>query len=514
MDNVEITCDGMSIDNAYEKNEHTYSQVNTSTLDLLIKAFDYSNDHLEIDVLGDVNDVDRSVYDFADDYMNVLNDEEMVPNISLDDMKLQHEENIMAVKDKPLMLACLDTVKEGWLQDYVSNIREPDIDWAMASRHFLPFILGGSMPDYYSNSVRYRVPSRDVEKETMVENNEEKLATTAYLVSKRAWGFTEQGLSQQPLTFGDPVQTALAYRESMLQYFWKHKAEAQKIVLMDEDPCRDIFTEFEKVLRLFNGAVATYPYTILATRADCAIKLLGQTISTTPEWEPKKGGLKEFNGQHALRERAKKIDQGILVIWFEMPYNIWCGDCNSMILKGVRFNTDSTKIVIQTNPKNCEYLVISEAQKKYEDFDNEDIETMALHVEEGEHTIHCYSFSSHNATFPWPPSPSSFPSAFRQLISRFWSGKPERRPGFDEIVSILERYAERVEEDPNLLKCQDDCYGQTGNQSLPIPPGALAPVPRRAAPIPDSLYSIFEFLDCMEKALSHNGNNLTLFVSL
>nr|GEZ08860.1 serine/threonine-protein kinase HT1-like [Tanacetum cinerariifolium] len=51
-----------------------------------------------------------------------------------------------------------------------------------------------------------------------------------------------------------------------------------------------------------------------------------------------------------------------------------------------------------------------------------------------------------------PPLPASCPSAFRQLISRCWSGKPERRLDFDEIVSILERYAERVEEDPYYLK--------------------------------------------------------------
>ncbi|KAG7013056.1 Coiled-coil domain-containing protein, partial [Cucurbita argyrosperma subsp. argyrosperma] len=52
-----------------------------------------------------------------------------------------------------------------------------------------------------------------------------------------------------------------------------------------------------------------------------------------PEWTPKQGSLNKFHGQHALRERARKIDQGILIIRFEMPYNIWCGGCNSMIAK-------------------------------------------------------------------------------------------------------------------------------------------------------------------------------------
>ncbi|KAG9141701.1 hypothetical protein Leryth_025893, partial [Lithospermum erythrorhizon] len=123
-----------------------------------------------------------------------------------------------------------------------------------------------------------------------------------------------------------------------------------------------------------------------------------------PEWSPSKGGLNKFNGQHALRERARKIDQGILIIRFEMPYNIWCGGCESMIAKGVRFNAEkkqvgnyySTKIwsfamksaccqheiVIQTDPQNCAYVIMSGARKKIEDYDAEDAETMLLPVDE------------------------------------------------------------------------------------------------------------------------------------
>ncbi|MCO5575324.1 hypothetical protein L7F22_029124 [Adiantum nelumboides] len=119
-----------------------------------------------------------------------------------------------------------------------------------------------------------------------------------------------------------------------------------------------------------------------------------------PEWTPQQGSLNKFHGQHALRERARKLDQGILIIRFEMPYNIWCGGCHSMIAKGVRFNAEkkqvgnyySTKIwsfsmkaaccrqeiVIQTDPQNCEYVIISGAQKKTEDYDPEDAETLML----------------------------------------------------------------------------------------------------------------------------------------
>ncbi|XP_075522249.1 uncharacterized protein LOC142555316 [Primulina tabacum] len=128
-----------------------------------------------------------------------------------------------------------------------------------------------------------------------------------------------------------------------------------------------------------------------------------------PEWEPKKGGLNKFHGQHALRERARKIDQGILIIRFEMPFNIWCGGCESMIAKGVRFNAEkkqvgnyySTKIwsfsmksaccrheiVIQTDPKSCEYVIISGARKKIEEYDAEDAETLVLPVEDDKNKL-------------------------------------------------------------------------------------------------------------------------------
>lgn len=124
-----------------------------------------------------------------------------------------------------------------------------------------------------------------------------------------------------------------------------------------------------------------------------------------PEWTPNQGSLNKFHGQHALRERARKLDEGILIIRFEMPFNIWCEGCNdSMIAKGVRFNAEkkqvgnyySTKIwsftmkspyckhqiVIQTDPKNCEYAIVSGARRKIEEFDIEDVETIELLTDE------------------------------------------------------------------------------------------------------------------------------------
>ncbi|GJW41243.1 hypothetical protein Tco_0067088 [Tanacetum coccineum] len=151
--------------------------------------------HPELDVLQHDNYVDHSILkvnqhptaeplpvdDFVDDYMFVLNDEEMMPNYSLDDMKFQHEEDNLTVKERPNL-----SRQDGCERDKVTvpyeiseylqmqdppelkkagcKTVEPDADWAMVSPHFLPCILGGSMPDYFSNGVRYPVPWRDVEK--------------------------------------------------------------------------------------------------------------------------------------------------------------------------------------------------------------------------------------------------------------------------------------------------------------------------------------------------------------
>ncbi|CAL5224116.1 g6748 [Coccomyxa viridis] len=116
--------------------------------------------------------------------------------------------------------------------------------------------------------------------------------------------------------------------------------------------------------------------------------------------------LNKYNGQHPLRERAKKLDQGILVIRFEMPFNVWCNGCGHLIGKGVRFNAEkkaignyySTKIwsfcmtspccqehiEVQTDPKNHEYIVVAGARRKAESYTAADAETMELPDKEEE----------------------------------------------------------------------------------------------------------------------------------
>lgn len=55
-------------------------------------------------------------------------------------------------------------------------------------------------------------------------------------------------------------------------------------------------------------------------------------------------GLDQYHGHHRLRERGKKAHIGIIVIRFEMPYNIWCDGCKNHIGMGVRYNAEKQKV--------------------------------------------------------------------------------------------------------------------------------------------------------------------------
>ena len=45
-----------------------------------------------------------------------------------------------------------------------------------------------------------------------------------------------------------------------------------------------------------------------------------------PHWRPDfhGGDLDKLHGGHKLRDKAKKIDQGIIEIRIELPFPIWC----------------------------------------------------------------------------------------------------------------------------------------------------------------------------------------------
>lgn len=120
----------------------------------------------------------------------------------------------------------------------------------------------------------------------------------------------------------------------------------------------------------------------------------GQNKYYPPDYNPKVGGLNKFLGTHALRERANKIHLGILIIRFEMPYNIWCEGCKNHIGMGVRYNAEKTKlgmyystplyqfkmkchlcdnyIVIKTDPGNLDYEIVSGARRQENRWDPND----------------------------------------------------------------------------------------------------------------------------------------------
>nr|GEW16499.1 hypothetical protein [Tanacetum cinerariifolium] len=105
MHNVEVGCDGMASDKPDQMNDYNCSQPIPASVDALIQACAYVADHPELDVLQPKAHVDRSgpminqhpmaepltADEFRDDYMSVLNDEEMIPNVSLDDMKFSSD---------------------------------------------------------------------------------------------------------------------------------------------------------------------------------------------------------------------------------------------------------------------------------------------------------------------------------------------------------------------------------------------------------------------------------------
>ncbi|KAG1746268.1 DUF572-domain-containing protein [Suillus occidentalis] len=125
-----------------------------------------------------------------------------------------------------------------------------------------------------------------------------------------------------------------------------------------------------------------------------------------PDYDPDKHqSLNAYRGKHALGDRARKLDKGILITRFELPFNIWCGTCNNHIGMGVRYNAEKKKVgayystpiysfrckchlcdgwfEIQTDPKNTRYVVVSGARQKDEDWDPQENGGFAIHDTEG-----------------------------------------------------------------------------------------------------------------------------------
>ncbi|OBZ72678.1 hypothetical protein A0H81_07498 [Grifola frondosa] len=120
-----------------------------------------------------------------------------------------------------------------------------------------------------------------------------------------------------------------------------------------------------------------------------------------PDYDGEKhGSLNAYRGKHALGDRARKIDQGILIVRFELPFNIWCGTCNNHIGMGVRYNAEKKKIgnyystpytrfaanatcamagSRSRQTRRTRYVVTSGARQKDEDWDPEENGGFAVH---------------------------------------------------------------------------------------------------------------------------------------
>ncbi|CAJ0581688.1 unnamed protein product, partial [Mesorhabditis spiculigera] len=121
----------------------------------------------------------------------------------------------------------------------------------------------------------------------------------------------------------------------------------------------------------------------------------GQNHYYPPDFNYKKHkSLNHYHGTHALRERAAKLGEGIMIIRFEMPYNIWCLGCNNHVGMGVRYNAEKKKIgkyytttlyefrmkchlcdnwyTIHTDPKNLDYVCVEGCRRQQKQWDPEE----------------------------------------------------------------------------------------------------------------------------------------------
>ncbi|XP_014605284.1 PREDICTED: coiled-coil domain-containing protein 130 homolog [Polistes canadensis] len=136
----------------------------------------------------------------------------------------------------------------------------------------------------------------------------------------------------------------------------------------------------------------------------------GTNLYYPPDYDPRVGGLNKFLGTHALRERARKLHMGILIIRFEMPYNIWCNGCGNHIGMGVRYNAEKKKIgmyystplyqfrmkchlcdnhfEIKTDPANLDYVIVSGARRQENRWDPKENEQIVPETKEVSHRLY------------------------------------------------------------------------------------------------------------------------------
>nr|GEV70312.1 ulp1 protease family, C-terminal catalytic domain-containing protein [Tanacetum cinerariifolium] len=327
---IQVACDGMGIDKA-----DGYSQREPSTLNAIIEGFDSHNNNQGIDFLQHDDNIDcfvakpndHPIVDigvkpvqenkFADDVMDVFNGEESLHKVSLDDMNVDEQEEKLIDIVKLVFLPISKKRKKSHMKtNYVLRyVKERRKRLAMTLES--PFSQQppttpvqpkrGNMIDCYSNSIRYPVVWRDVEKVYFLVNEPKRhwclaeLHITTGVVTfndslgwvcsnkRLLWRNMKKTLAQQltlylnehgvlqskgiaveryeitykfstvieqadhygdcgiwvciflyilsrnlPLPVHEPLQTSLAYRERILQYFWTHKIEEEKSLIFEQ----------------------------------------------------------------------------------------------------------------------------------------------------------------------------------------------------------------------------------------------------------------------------------------
>lgn len=82
----------------------------------------------------------------------------------------------------------------------------------------------------------------------------------------------------------------------------------------------------------------------ISLKAACA-----DTFHYPNDWNPTRGTLDEYQRKkgfehHFGKNRTKNLDKGMLLIRFEMPFNVQCLRCQSYIGQGTRYDADKKKV--------------------------------------------------------------------------------------------------------------------------------------------------------------------------
>ncbi|PBC29299.1 Protein piwi [Apis cerana cerana] len=104
----------------------------------------------------------------------------------------------------------------------------------------------------------------------------------------------------------------------------------------------------------------------------------GTNLYYPPDYDPRVGGLNKFLGTHALRERARKLHMGILIVRFEMPYNI----CTPLYQFRMKCHLCDNHFEIKTDPANLDYVIVSGARRQENRWDPKENEQIVPETKE------------------------------------------------------------------------------------------------------------------------------------